>query len=174
MRPVTCLTMVLLILSAGCNGLVGGANEANPRTGQSAGFVSQTLLNPSATSVDLGVLPRAGLQRETISLSNLGATDVKIATIEKTCDCLHIEMAQNTVCPAENVLVHVKLDLSMEPNFEGELAMEAKGLTAEGRAAFLLKVTAKVKPKEEFGKLEVEERLHEFTLPSPKPMPQAK
>jgi len=132
-----------LLAASGCSGPAGSAGEPTHHS-------PKTLLTPSATTIDLGIVPQAGREQETFSLTNCGTKPVEISKIETSCDCLDIRLSRRVIGPSEKLLATTSLDLSKEPNFLGGLAIEVKGLTGSGDPAFSIVVDVTVRPREEF------------------------
>jgi len=105
------------------------------------------LLEPSSQTIDLGLVPQAGSERETFELTNPGSEPVTVARISSSCECLKLRPAPPfTVPPGRSLAVTAELDLSAEPQFAGGLSITVTGYTPEGERAFEITVSAAVKP----------------------------
>jgi len=104
------------------------------------------LLAPLPEGVDLGVVSQSGSREQLFWLVNPTDKPVAVATLKTGCPCLVIDLPKRQVAPAETVPARVVLDLGREPHFTGDLGIEVRGFTEEGRVAFVLPVAARVRP----------------------------
>ncbi len=157
--PAVCLGILLPLFEFGCAGPAGSAGETTATNHRSAksGQSPATLLVTSAKSVELGIVPQAGREQETFSISNAGSNVVEIAKVETSCDCLDVELSRRIAKPGEKLLGVVKLDLAKEPGFTGNLAIEVKGLAKTGELAFSVSVLVTIRPPAEFERTRTED-----------------
>ncbi len=107
---------------------------------------------PSALSleppqVQLGDVMAGGRASATFLVANTGPIPVKVETIQSTCDCFHLTLAQATIAPGESVQATATVDLKEEPTFSGALRIEFTGLTPHGQRAFHSIAYARVAPQ---------------------------
>ena len=145
--------LISLVTAIGCSGHLGSAGEMTS-TDNGRLTANHSLLTPSSQTIDLGIVPQAGREQETFSLTNPTAEPVQIARIESSCDCLEIRLLATEVPPAGKVLAQARLDLSKEPEFIGSLAIQVNGLTGSGVVAFSIVINVSVRPRKEFQSME--------------------
>lgn len=146
----TCLSL-LFLLAAGCGGVAGSAGES---VLENHSTHPTTLLVPSASTIDLGMVPQSGQAHEYFALTNPGTESVEVAKIETSCECLKVRLTSRTIGPTGRVLAQASLDLGNEPQFSGGLAIEVRGLTNSGAVAFAVVVDVTVRAAEEFQAVE--------------------
>lgn len=155
-RSVRALRLVLVACVAatpslsGCNrGVGGGATPAQP-LGKLSACPAVTLLEPSESTIDFGVVPKAARREQEFWLTNPGGEPVDIGKIETTCDCLVIDLPTRVIPPSAKVAARAKLDLTHEDDFHGHLGIEVRGYTKSKALAFSLLVAVTV-PREGHG-----------------------
>jgi len=132
-------------VAAGCRP-AGGSNAATAEPIAIGVQKSSALLEPSSRTVDLGLVPQAGSERETFELTNPGSEPVTVARITSSCECLKLRPGPPfTVPPGRSLAVTAELDLSAEPQFAGGLSITVTGYTPEGERAFEITVEADVR-----------------------------
>jgi len=103
---------VTAAVAAGCR----PADSSNAVTAEPTGPGVQepsALLEPSSRTVDLGLVPQAGSERETFELTNPGSEPVTVASVTSSCECLKLRPAPPfTVPPGRSLAVTAELDLS--------------------------------------------------------------
>lgn len=94
--------------------------------------------------LDLGKVDGGGTARKTFQVTNQGRSAVQLGPIRTSCPCLHLELVQPVVEPAETINVLAVLDLTEEPGFSGDLAIHVRCMQPSGEPAFQLEVVTQV------------------------------
>lgn len=101
-------------------------------------------LSASVSNLELGLIRKAGRTEARFSLANRQREPVTISEVRTTCPCLKVDCAR--LVPAmDSVDALVKLDLGMEPDFLGDLAIDVNGFDEAGEAVFSLRVQAEIR-----------------------------
>lgn len=116
-------------------------------TGFSAAVVKSTsqaeLLIPSSKVLDMGVISARGSNEIAFTVRNPGTESVILGRVKSSCPCLRLKMPQ-VIAPMADTPVRALLDLSREPDFVGDLAIDVQALTTAGEVGFALKVDVQV------------------------------
>jgi len=83
---------------------------------------------------------------------NASGALVEVAAIETSCPCASIRLERSDVPAGQFLAGSVTLDLRHKPDFVGDLVIEAKALTKDGRVALVLLIRARVYPASQAGK----------------------
>ncbi|HZV04525.1 MAG TPA: MauE/DoxX family redox-associated membrane protein [Gemmataceae bacterium] len=102
------------------------------------------LLQPSTPLIDFGTMPQAERGEIAFWLHNPSRETVEIAKTKSSCDCLRVELDQQTVAGGERIRAVARLELDKEPRFTGELQMDIQGMTSSGAVAFSLRASVRV------------------------------
>jgi hypothetical protein len=109
--------------------------------------------NLNASQIQIKVLPETveffpifrGQKAETkVLLKNQSQTKIEIDTVETSCPCLWVNLPQNVIKGGETLYAIVVFDLAQEPEFVGNLAIAAKGLTKNNQPIFQFKAKIEV------------------------------
>jgi len=101
--------------------------------------------------IDLGAIAQGGQKQHAFQLPNDSGTSVEVVALQTSCPCVRIRLERTTVPAGELLAGAVTLDLRPKPDFVGDLAIQAKGLTRHRRVAFVLWIRAHVHPASQPG-----------------------
>ena len=101
---------------------------------------------PIFAEIDLGDIMQGGQKQQSFQVRNDSGALVEVNAIETSCPCASIRLDRTAVPAGELLSGNVTLDLRRKPEFVGDLAIEAKGLTRRGHMAFALVIRAQVHP----------------------------
>lgn len=88
----------------------------------------------------LGDVRPGGRAEAAVRLTNRGGEPVTVAQVETSCDCLTVRLDEPVLAPKGVAAAVVRLDLSHEPNFRGDLSIDVRGFAGDGRSVFTLTV----------------------------------
>jgi hypothetical protein len=71
--------------------------------------------------LDFGIIPRRGKKELPVTVTNQGASLVKIESVETSCECLTLDLPRHEVKSGEHLKCNVRMDLAEEPDFVGTL-----------------------------------------------------
>jgi hypothetical protein len=150
-----CFVFLLSLFATGCGefaSTVADTDRRSPTTDYRSPTTdhSASLLTPSSKTINLGIVRQAGREQETFELENPGTEPVEVVTFSTSCECLEIDLSRRLIGPGEKVLAQTTLDLGKEPQFLGNLGIEAKGLASDGQTAFSIVVEVSARPPAEF------------------------
>jgi hypothetical protein len=92
----------------------------------------------------LGSVPQGTSATSEFVVRNTSSESVSISQVESSCPCLQIGLPAEPVAPGAEVRGEATLDMSREPNFTGNLAVELRAKTGDNKPAFGMVVRAKV------------------------------
>jgi hypothetical protein len=96
-------------------------------------LIEQLTIEPRC--VDLGIAASNGQREYTLTVRNHSHEAIVIDRIELSCECLTVSPALTTVGPREARNLHVRADLSREPDFRGTLVLVVTVIAVDGRSA---------------------------------------
>jgi hypothetical protein len=99
---------------------------------------------PIFAEIDLGDIAQGGQKQQAFQVVNTSGALVEVATVATSCPCASVHLDRTGVRPGQSLTGKASLDLRSKPDFAGNLAIEAKGLTWHGRVAFILRIRAQV------------------------------
>jgi hypothetical protein len=102
------------------------------------------LLEVFPRMLDLGGVPQGTAATSEFVVRNTSSESVSISQLESSCPCLHISLPAEPVAPGAEVRGEATLDMSREPNFTGNLAVELRAKTGDNKRAFGMVVRAEV------------------------------
>jgi hypothetical protein len=105
---------------------------------------TEELLEIFPRVLDLGSLPQGTSATSEFVVRNTSSESVSISQVESSCPCLHIGLPAEPVAPGAQVRGEATLDMSREPNFTGNLAVELRAKTVDNKPAFGMVVRAEV------------------------------
>jgi len=108
-----------------------------------AGGQPPVLISPP--TLDLGVVGRGQVTQGTLQLRNQTQTRVEIDSVRTSCPCLVVHLPSKALEPTEAVDGIARLDMGTEPEFRGDLRIEIRGRTRDGRVLFVAIVDASVR-----------------------------
>jgi hypothetical protein len=85
--------------------------------------------------LDLGSVPQGTSGQAEFILRNPSSEPIVIGKLEKTCPCLDIRLSGTAIPPGAELRGEAFLDMSREPSFAGNLAIELRGKTSEEKSA---------------------------------------
>jgi hypothetical protein len=137
------------LAAVGCDGRNAGRGRGRELSALAA-QTSQThfLLDANPARINMGTVAQGGRKQATFTLTNPGNRTIDLAKIDTSCPCLTVDVPLR-IPPSDKVEGRAKLDLSDEPNFTGEVAIEIKGWTSGGEPAFLVVAAVRVPRKNE-------------------------
>lgn len=100
---------------------------------------------PLFAEIDLGDIAKGGQKQQAFQLRNDSGTFVEVATIEMSCYCASIRLERTGISAGALLVGWAQFDLQQKPDFAGDLAVEAKGLTRHGQVAFVLVIRSHVR-----------------------------
>lgn len=126
----------LLAVLGACMGAGVTVMQTLGAAGDKSGVYSATL--------DFGS-PAVGsrVERE-VWVENHLSSPVTVTSVRTSCPCLAVRLRRPVLEPGERVAAEIVLDLGREPNFRGDLRIQAQGLTQDGTQVFVLHVLARV------------------------------
>jgi hypothetical protein len=95
--------------------------------------------------LDLGSVPQGTSGRATFLLRNPSSQPIVIGRLEKSCPCLDIRLSGTAIQPGAELKGEAFLDMSREPSFTGNLAIDLRGKTSEDKSAFGIVVLADIR-----------------------------
>lgn len=101
---------------------------------------------PLVAEIDLRDIAQGGRKQHPFQCRNDSGVFVDVAAIQTSCSCLSLHLERGDVAAGQFLTGTATVDLSSKSGFVGALAIEAKGLTARGRVAFVLRIWAQVQP----------------------------
>jgi hypothetical protein len=144
------LGLALPIVATTCFGCCG-VDRAVPAAASAASRAiapsvvrNQPRILLSMTRVELGKVEPGSITEAVVYLTNEEEQPQEIAKIEVGCECVSFKVPGHDVFPGERVAAKVKLDLSREAEFGGELAVEVRAFGPDGTELFSLEVVAMV------------------------------
>jgi len=99
---------------------------------------------PLFAETNLGDIAQGGQKQHMFQLRNDSGIFMEVAAIETSCPCASIRLERTGIPAGQFLAGNAMLDLRPKPDFEGDLAIEAKGLRPSGKVAFVLVVRARV------------------------------
>lgn len=88
--------------------------------------------------IDLGEMPQARQKQHAFQLRNYSGAFVEVAAVETSCPCASIRLERTGIPAGQSLAGAVRLNMGREPDFVGDLAIKATGLTRQGQVAFVL------------------------------------
>ncbi len=110
------------------------------------GLAAAPPIKPVLAEIALGSAAQGGETQQAFRCINDSGEFMEVVAIEPNCSCVSVSLEQSGIAPGQFLGGTVKLDLRQKPEFVGDLAIEARGLTRQGRVAFLLEIRATVYP----------------------------
>lgn len=95
--------------------------------------------------LDLGSVAQGTSGQAEFLLRNPSSEPVVISQLEISCPCLDIRLPGTAVPPGAELKGEAFLDMSKEPNFTGNLAIDFRGKTSEEKPAFGIVVLADIR-----------------------------
>jgi len=102
------------------------------------------LLEPFPHVLDLGSITQGNQGHADFVVRNLSPEPVVISHIETSCPCLYVRLTEAPIQPGAEARGEAVLDMSHEPRFAGNLAINLEAKTAVDRSAFAMVVTAEI------------------------------
>ncbi len=125
--------MIVLASCCGC-----GARAIPPRLPPSASPQQTTRASVVALStlrLEFGTVQAGSVVESVVYVTNKGPEALEIAMVDSTCDCVTFTLPRRDIAAEERIAAKVQLDLSREPEFVGRLAVDVRGVDAEGAAS---------------------------------------
>ena len=116
------------------------------------GFAAAPPHEPIFAEIDLGDIAQGATKQQSFQAVNDSGTHVEVAAVETSCPCASVRMERSDVPAGQFLAGSVTLDLRHKPDFVGDLVIEAKALTKDGRVALVLLIRARVYPASQAGK----------------------
>lgn len=101
---------------------------------------------PLFAQIALGDIEQGGQKQQAFQVRNESGVSVEVATIETSCLCASVRLERTRIHAGELLVGDVTLSMRAKLRFLGDLAIEAKGLTRNGKVAFVLLIRAHVCP----------------------------
>jgi hypothetical protein len=95
--------------------------------------------------LDLGTVSQGASSQAEFVVRNPSSEPVVIRQLETSCPCLDIRLPGKSVPPGTVVRGRAFLDMSREPHFTGNLAINLRGTTQEEKSAFGMVILADVR-----------------------------
>jgi Protein of unknown function (DUF1573) len=95
--------------------------------------------------LDLGTVSQGTSGQAEFLLRNPSSEPIVIGRVEKSCPCLNIRLFGTAIPPGAELRGEALLDMSREPSFTGNLAIDLRGKTSEEKSAFEMVVLADVR-----------------------------
>lgn len=111
------------------------------------GLVSAPRGQTLFAEIDLGDIVQGGQIQHAFQIRNDSRALVEVAAIKTSCPCANIRLEHANVPASQFLAGNVILDLRQKPDYTGDLAIEAKGVTGRGRIAFVLLILSRVQPR---------------------------
>lgn len=135
--------VVMAVLLAGCE------QKTTAPTSPAARRVERTPSLPVEAMIDLGVILQGESSQINQWVRNQSDTQIEVAKVEKSCECLDIRLDKQQFKAGERTLCHLSYDGAKEPDFVGSLQIEITLLAADGQKVGLIQVPVQVIPKPE-------------------------
>lgn len=98
---------------------------------------SPTAAQPSSGPiVDLGTIAAGGQAEARLHLVNSTGLSIEIASVETSCPCVSVELAEWRIDPGDKVEAVARIDLFDEPEFRGGLCPQVLFFDTEGQVSF--------------------------------------
>jgi hypothetical protein len=98
----------------------------------------------SNSPVELGSIKAAQRRTFQLELENPHEGPIDIEVLEASCSCLEMNVTHLSLPPHSKRIIQLALDLSKEPNFTGDLAIQIVGKTVANQRLFIAEMRAKV------------------------------
>lgn len=145
LRLISCLLATL-----GCSGSNAGRGAGRSFPAVAAQVPqSHFLLDANPARINMGAVNQGGRKQATFTSTNSGTRTIELARIETSYPCLTVDVPLR-ISPGEQVVGRIQLDLRDEPDATGDIAVEIKGWTSAGEAAFLVVAAFRVSHKNEW------------------------
>jgi len=140
----------LAVLLQGCSGPTAaesaGAGTSADHKSESSNVVVTLIDGGTPIKViDLGETGQADSLLVPLSLQNRTKRAVEISRISASCPCVSVELENRSVASGESLTVSLRVDLTSEPNFVGDLVVTVDGYEAVAGKLFELSVLLHVR-----------------------------
>jgi hypothetical protein len=95
-----------------------------------------------ACVLDFGVVAMAGSQQETVMVRNPSSVPMCVGSWWSSCECLTIVPGKLQVEANDAGYIRLKLDLSEEPDFQGDLSIKVKGFASPAQLESVIEFDA--------------------------------
>ncbi len=126
---------------------------------------TKSILAPEEAEVDLGVLYSGGSARMILKIKNTSDRSCDVAKLESSCECTSLKLQTMKVGPSEETYLLISTDMTKEPDFLGDLRIEAKGSAPSGAEVMLFHIRLSVIAREK-----VDQLLASRTTPAGQPL----
>jgi len=123
LKMIPKMIMLLLLAIGGC---------ARPSSTISPKAKNERALAPEAPVVDIGVLRSGGSASKIFKLKNQTDRACNVATLETSCPCTSLRLQETTVAPSGETYIRIDTDMVKEPEFLGNLSIDARGFDQSG------------------------------------------
>jgi hypothetical protein len=141
-RQVTVYAILIVPVMSGC------MDRAALSSNAASGVASKAPISlPIHATVDLGVIIQGESVQTNRWIRNQGDKPIRIAKIEKSCECVDLKIIQSEIQPGEKAFVQISYDGAKEPDFTGALQIEVTLLEDSGQSLGSIQVPVEVVSK---------------------------